>query len=100
MFDNDALSYKELNEKANSLSHYLMKHDIKKGDIVPVLMNRSTDLIVSMLAIIKCGAIYLPISIEYPTERIEYILENCNAKLFITTKTNNLISNDKFEKYF
>ena len=54
VFDNDALSYKELNEKANSLSHYLMKHDIKKGDIVPVLMNRSTDLIVSMLAIIKC----------------------------------------------
>lgn len=100
VFDNDALSYKELNEKANSLSHYLMKHDIKKGDIVPVLMNRSTDLIVSMLAIIKCGAIYLPISIEYPTERIEYILENCNAKLFITTKTNNLISNDKFEKIF
>ena len=65
--------------------------NIKKGDIVPVLMNRSTDLIVSMLAIVKCGAIYLPISIEYPTERIEYILENCNAKFFITTKTNNLI---------
>lgn len=88
------LSYKELNEKANSVANYLIKHGIQKGDIIPVLMGRSIDLIIAMLAIIKCGGTYLPISIEYPTERIEYILKNSKAKTVITTSNYNLISND------
>lgn len=91
---NSSLSYKELNEKANMLANYLIKHDVKKGDIIPVLLNRSIDLIISMLAVIKCGAIYLPISTEYPSERINYIWENSKAKLVLTTSSSNVISND------
>ncbi len=94
VFNNDNLSYRELNNKSNSLAHYLIKNGVQKGDIVPVLMNRSIDLIVSMFAIIKSGAIYLPVSTEYPAERINYILENSKANLVITTSANNLISND------
>lgn len=91
-----SLSYKELNEKANALAHYLINHNVKKGDIVPVLMNRSIDLIIAMMAIIKSGAIYLPISTEYPSERIDFILENSKAKTVITTSICNLVHNDKF----
>ena len=94
VYNNESLSYNELNNKSNSLANYLIKSGIKKGDIVPVLMNRSIDLIISMLAIIKSGGVYLPISIEYPSERINYILENSNANFVITTSVNNLISND------
>lgn len=92
----EALSYKELNDKANVLANYLLSHDVKKGDIVPVLMNRSIDLIISMIAIIKSGAVYLPISTEYPSERIDYILENSKAKTVITTSSCNLVHTDKF----
>ena len=94
VFNNESLSYSELNNKSNSLANYLIKYGVQKGDIIPVLMDRSIDLIISMLAIIKSGAIYLPISIEYPTERINYILENSKTSLVITTSVNNLISND------
>lgn len=93
---NSSLSYKELNEKANILANYLINHDVKKGDIIPVLMNRSVDLIIAMIAIIKSGAIYLPISTEYPSERIDYILENSSANIVITTSASNLVHNDKF----
>ncbi len=91
------LSYNELNEKANSLAHYLLKNDIQKGDIIPVIMDKSLNLIISMFAIIKAGAIYLPISTEYPQDRINYILDNSNAKIALTTTNNNLINNDKIQ---
>ena len=62
VFNNEKLTYKELNEKANSLANYFVSIGIKKGCIIPVILNRSIDLIISMLAIIKVGGVYLPIS--------------------------------------
>ena len=87
VFENQKLTYKELNEKANSLANYLTHKMITKGDIVPVLMNRSIELIISMLAILKSGAIYLPISVEYPSDRINYILQNSNSKIILTNNS-------------
>ncbi len=94
IYKDDSLSYKELNVKSNILSHYLIKQGIKKGDIIPVLLDRSIDLIISMIAIIKTGAVYLPISNDCPSERINYILEDSKAKLVITSSNNNLIDSD------
>ena len=88
------LSYKELNEKANSLAHYLIKNGVQKGDIIPVIMNKSLNLIISMFAIIKSGGVYLPISAEYPQDRINYILTDSKAKHVLTTTNDNLINND------
>lgn len=85
VYKNDTLSYSELNEKANILSNYLIEKGIKKGDTVPVFLNRSIDLIISMLGIIKSGAVYLPISKDYPLDRVRYILENSNSKLLLTS---------------
>jgi amino acid adenylation domain-containing protein/thioester reductase-like protein len=94
VYKGNSLSYKELNEKANMLSHYLIKQEIKKGDVIPVLLDRSIDLIISMIAIIKTGAIYLPISSDCPSERLSYIIENSKAKIVITSSTNNLVNTD------
>ena len=91
------LTYRELNEKANSLANYLMKKGIQKGDIIPVVMNKSLNLIISMFAIIKCGGVYLPVAADYPQERVDYILKNCNAKIALTTTKTNIINDDSVE---
>ena len=84
VFGEEKLTYRELNEKANSLANYLKKQGIKKADIVPIFMDRTTNLVISMLAIIKLGAVYLPISPETPVERTKYIVQNSNSKYIIT----------------
>ena len=97
--END-LSYEELNEKANSLAHFLIKEGVQKGDIIPVIMNKSIELIISMLAAIKVGGIYLPITTSYPPERINYILKDTNAKLVLTTTSTNLVTDDTIKSIF
>ncbi|MBO5413147.1 MAG: amino acid adenylation domain-containing protein [Clostridia bacterium] len=94
VFEDEKLTYRELNAKANSIAHFLKQNDIGKNDIVPVLMNRSLDLIISMMGIIKAGAAYLPISAEIPTERVDFILTNSNAKTIFVKSSQNLVYND------
>ena len=95
VFNEDKLTYKELNYKANSLANYFINIGIKKGDIIPAVLNRTTDLIISMLAIIKVGGVYLPISPEIPIDRINFILKNCKAKFAITESNLNIEKNIK-----
>ena len=85
----EQITYKELNEKANSLARYLVKQGIKKEEPVPVMLARNIDLIISMIATMKTGATYLPVSTDFPVDRIKYILKDCNAKLLITSNKEN-----------
>lgn len=87
-FEDIELTYEELNKRANRFANYLKKKGVKKGNIIPVVMNRTPDLIISMLSIIKLGAVYLPISPEMPTGRINYMIQNSNSKFAITNVTN------------
>ena len=83
----EKITYKELNEKANSLANYLIGNcKVKKQEKVGVFLEKSGDVIVAILAIIKSGAIYVPIDIKYPKERVEYILQDTGAKVILTTK--------------
>ncbi|MDS0528397.1 condensation domain-containing protein, partial [Clostridium sp. SHJSY1] len=77
------LTYKQLNERANQLSNLLVKNGVKKGDIVPILCDKSKDTIVGMLAVIKSGAAYLPIDEEYPEKRINYMIEDSHSKILL-----------------
>lgn len=86
IYGENQITYKELNEKANSVANYLIKQGIKKGENIPVLLERSLDLIISMIAIIKAGAVYVPISTDFPIDRIKYILKDSESKLVITSK--------------
>ena len=78
------LTYKELNEEANRIAHSLIEKGIGTGDIVAFMLPRRSYLIATMLGIIKTGATYMPIDPDYPQDRIEYMLEDSDAKFCIT----------------
>lgn len=82
-YENQKITYQELKEKVDSFAYYLYKRGVKKGNIVGTLLDRSTNLIVSMLSIMKCGGIYLPISKNFPKDRIDYIIKNSKLKTLI-----------------
>lgn len=93
--DNQSFTYKMLNEDANKLAHYLVKNNVKNKDIIGIMVHRSSEMIIGLLAILKVGATYLPIDPEYPTERILYMLKDseCNTVL-VHNDTVNLINDD------
>jgi len=84
VFEDKELTYKELNEKSNSLARFLRSKNIGRNDIVGIMVNRSLEMIISILAVLKAGGTYIPIDPEYPQDRIEYMLNNSNAKLLLT----------------
>lgn len=85
--ENKTLTYRELNEKANSLAYYLRENGIKNNDIVGVMVNRSFEMIISLLAVLKSGGAYIPIDPEYPEERISYMLDNSSCPILISKKS-------------
>ena len=85
VFEDQKLTYRELNERANSLASYLRSQKIGRNDIVGIMVNRSLEMIISMLAVLKSGAAYIPIDPDYPQDRIEYMLSNSTAKILLTT---------------
>ena len=84
VFADATLTYKELNEKANSLAYYLREKNIGKNDIVGIIMNRSLEMIISIIAVLKSGGAYLPIDPTYPKSRITYMIEDSKVKYILT----------------
>ena len=80
------LSYRDLNIRVNQFARYLAKKGVCKNDIVGVCMSKKDSFIVSILAILKLGAAYLPMHPDYPEDRIRFILSDSNAKLLLTNK--------------
>jgi len=86
VYEDTKLTYKELDEKANQLAHYLRQiHDIKSNTLIALCLDRSENMIITILAILKAGGAYVPIDPAYPDERIAYILEDSNVTLVLTT---------------
>ena len=87
----ESLSYGELNERANRLAWKLVNESsVAAEQIVGVLLDRSIDVIVSILGILKAGGAYLPIDTNYPSERISYLLDD-SAACALVTRTNSKI---------
>ena len=82
--EEEAISYGELNRRANQLAHYLMRHGAGPETIVGICMDRSVEQIVGLLGILKAGAAYVPVDPTYPPERQAYMLEDSRAKLLVT----------------
>ncbi len=78
-FNDISLSYKQLSERVTALSTYLVQQGIGAGNIVALSVDRSVEMVVCLLAILKSGAAYLPLDPEYPIERIEFMLEDSGA---------------------
>ncbi|WP_424887337.1 amino acid adenylation domain-containing protein, partial [Streptomyces sp. XH2] len=79
------VSYAELNARANRLARELVRRGAGPEQIVALLLPRSGELLVAMLAVLKAGAAYLPLDPEHPAERISFILEDAGAALMLTT---------------
>ncbi|PCK04617.1 MAG: non-ribosomal peptide synthetase, partial [Alteromonadaceae bacterium] len=84
-FGDQQLSYDELNQKANQLAHYLVseKH-VTPDTLVGICVERSLDMLVGILAILKSGAAYVPLDPEYPTARLQYILDDAGLTTVLT----------------
>ena len=96
VFGDKKLTYKELNEKSNSLAYYLRnKMQIKRNDLVGIMLNRSLEMIIAILGVLKAGGAYIPIDPTYPENRINYMLNSSNSKLLLTN--NNLIDKINFK---
>lgn len=80
------LTYRELNEEANKLSHYLSKVGIKSGMVVCVLFERSVNAIISILAVMKAGAAYLPLENNVPKKRLEHIINSTKLGFILTDR--------------
>ena len=78
------LDYKDFNKRANKLANYLVKNGIGNESIVAISMARSLDLMVSVFAVLKAGAAFLPIDPTYPEERIKYMLQDSGVHIVIT----------------
>ncbi len=84
-FDDEQLTYGELNRKANHLGHRLRSRGVGPDVIVGVFLRRSVNMIVAKLAILKAGGAYLPLDPEYPPSRLAFILADSGARLLITS---------------
>ncbi|MGB0521650.1 MAG: amino acid adenylation domain-containing protein [Flammeovirgaceae bacterium] len=85
MQSGESLSYEELNSKANKLANYLQAQGIQQHDRVGIYLERSFDLLVSMLAILKIGASYVPLDAQQPANRTDFILEDAEIKWVISS---------------
>ncbi len=82
--EQNRLSYRELNERANQVAHFLRKTGIGPESLVGLCVDRSLDMIVGLLGILKSGGAYVPIDPNYPKERVDFIINDCNIAGFIT----------------
>lgn len=79
------LSYKELDEMANQLAHYLIAdHRVRRNDMVGIMLDRSEHMIVAILGVLKSGAAYVPIDPDYPDSRKAYIMHDTGIKVLLT----------------
>lgn len=86
VFENTSLTYKELDEKSNYLADVLVRSGANRNSFVGVLFNRSLEMIISMLAVLKSGAGYMPINPDYPDDRIEYMISDSNCKIMLMSE--------------
>jgi len=80
------LSYRELNERANQLAHYLKRYGVGSEVLVCVCMQRSVEMVVALLAILKAGAAYVPLDPAYPAERLAFMLADASAPVLLTQR--------------
>jgi amino acid adenylation domain-containing protein len=78
------VTYRELNERANQVAHYLRGAGVGRGTFVAILLERGVDFVTAMLATFKAGGAYVPVDANYPRDRVEYLLSNSEAAVVLT----------------
>lgn len=83
-FGEHSLTYAQLEARSNQLARYLQRRGIGPGCLVGVLLERSPDLVVSLLGILKAGGAYVPLDPEYPVERLAYVVRDSGLRVLLT----------------
>ncbi|MFN6559095.1 MAG: amino acid adenylation domain-containing protein [Nostoc sp. ChiSLP01] len=86
VFENQQLTYQELNNQANQLAHYLRSLGVKPEVLVGICLERSLEMIVGLLGILKAGGAYIPLDPAYPQERLVFMLSDSQVKVILTQK--------------
>jgi surfactin family lipopeptide synthetase A len=86
VFEDQQLTYRELNVRANQLAHHLRKLGIGPEALVAICVERSLDMVVGLLGILKAGGAYVPLDPAYPMERLVFMLEDAQASVLLTQK--------------
>jgi amino acid adenylation domain-containing protein len=85
-FNGDRLTYRELNVRANRLAHHLHSLGVGPESCVGILVERSLEMVVTILGVLKAGGCYLPLDPAYPMERLSFMLEDARASLLLTSE--------------
>jgi amino acid adenylation domain-containing protein len=84
VFQAQQLSYGELNRRANRLAHYLRSLGVGPEVLVGILLERSPEMVLSILAVLKAGGAYVPLDLDYPRERLSFMLKDSGVKVLLT----------------
>jgi amino acid adenylation domain-containing protein len=84
MYKEERLTYAELNERANRVARRLRREGVGRESLVGVLLERSTEMVVALLGVLKAGAAYVPLDASYPAERLLYMLEDAGVEVLLT----------------
>jgi amino acid adenylation domain-containing protein len=84
VFEDQELTYRELNRRANRLAHYLEKLGVGPEVRVAIYMERSFEIVIGLLAVLKAGGVYVPLDPDYPKERLAFVLEDTRAAVLLT----------------
>jgi amino acid adenylation domain-containing protein len=90
VFEQQELTYRQLNERANQLANYLQTLGVKPEVLVGICVERSIEMVVGLLGILKAGGVYVPLDPSYPAERLSYLLSDAGVQVLLTQ--NNLLS--------
>jgi amino acid adenylation domain-containing protein/non-ribosomal peptide synthase protein (TIGR01720 family) len=92
LFEDEGLTFKQLDELSNQIAHYLINQGIEPGQMVGIMLEREAFLIPSIYGILKAGAAYVPIAPHFPTERIQTISQSAQLKAVITRREHDQVS--------
>lgn len=84
--DNRKIRFRELLEQSNQIINYLLEKEFKKGDRIAILLERNVEYIIAIAAVIRAGGTYIPLDDTMPIDRVNYILENSEAKFLFLSK--------------
>ncbi|WP_414620778.1 aminotransferase class V-fold PLP-dependent enzyme [Calothrix sp. CCY 0018] len=87
VFENQELTYQQLNQWANQLAHYLQSLEVGSGVLVGICFEPSLEQVVSLLAVLKANGVYVPLDPNYPQERLSFMLENSNVHILLTKES-------------
>lgn len=97
--NNECISYRDLNAKANQLARVLKENGVRATTLVGIYLERSIEMIIAMMAILKAGGAYIPLDPQYPSSRLKDILIDSKLKVIITQSTLRLESTDPAVKF-